>query len=196
MAFIANGTGVTLGGGTYNNIQGNLNIYHGAKRQREEVGAGDAAGDWEEPARKRMREEEEDALEVIRQRDLNLMHEMSSGPGYLFHAGQYKDRAVIVKVFNAGARAREHLEATVALSKGSFHPNVLRIHGTSSSTSPIQFIAYEDACWKNAEVPLAGALRDGLDGSIVLGFKLVAGLSSGINYLKEFKGLLRCLRFC
>ncbi|KAJ7613948.1 hypothetical protein FB45DRAFT_1110888 [Roridomyces roridus] len=139
--------------------------------------------DWREPARKRMREDEEDGLEIIRHRDLNLIHEMCSGPGYLFHAGQYKDRAVIVKVFNAGARAREHLEATVALSKGLLHPNVLRIRGSSSPTSSSQFITYEDAYWKTAEGPLAGALRDGLDRSVVLGFKLVAGLSSGINYL-------------
>ncbi|KAJ7649843.1 hypothetical protein FB45DRAFT_1017279 [Roridomyces roridus] len=180
MAFIENGSGFTLGEGTCNNIHGDLNIYHGTKRRREEV---DDTLLWEAPVLKRRREEEEDELEVIRQRDLSLLQELGGGLGYLFHAGKVKDRAVIVKVFNTGARAREHLEATVALSKGLLHPNVLQIQGTASPTSPSQFIAYEDAHWKNAAGSLAEVLRDDLDRSVVLGFKLVAGLSSGINYL-------------
>ncbi|KAJ7649833.1 hypothetical protein FB45DRAFT_1049994 [Roridomyces roridus] len=180
MAFIENGTGFTLGEGTYNNIQGDLNIYHGTERRREEV---DDTLLWETPALKRRRDEEDDDLEVIRQRDLSLLHEIGGGPGYLFHAAKIKDRAVIVKVFNTGARAREHLEVTFSLSRALLHPNVLRIEAASAPTSPSQLIVYQDAHWKNAEGSLAAALRDDLDRSVVLGFKLVAGLSSGINYL-------------
>ncbi|KAJ7613944.1 hypothetical protein FB45DRAFT_874130 [Roridomyces roridus] len=60
----------------------------------------------------------------------------------------------------------------------SRHPNVLRIQGRSSPTSSYNFIAYENAFWKAAEGSLAVALKDDLERSIVLGFKL-----SGINYL-------------
>ncbi|KAJ7613931.1 hypothetical protein FB45DRAFT_259199 [Roridomyces roridus] len=191
MSFISNASGITLGEGTFNNVQGNLvNIFQSGG-QRADIGAllecllGDQRrwrGD-EEAARGRRQEGEDEGLEIIRPKDLKLTHEIGRGQGYLLHAGQVKDRAMIVKVFNPGARAREHLEATMTLSKGLLHPNVLRIHGTSSPTSPSQFITYQDAYWKTAEGPLAAALRDGIDTSVVLGFKLVAGLSSGINYL-------------
>ncbi|KAJ7649747.1 hypothetical protein FB45DRAFT_1843 [Roridomyces roridus] len=231
MSFISNASGFTLGEGTYNNVQGNINNaqrdinkvrgninnaqrdIHNVKgnivniqgqgvdvallvsallgekqRQRED------SPDVEEPAQKKRRvkpeEEEEDGPEVIRRKDLNLIEEIGSGPGYFLHTGRHKERAVIVKVFISCSSAREHLEATVALSEGLWHPNVLRIHGTSSSTSPYQFIAYEDASCKNAEKPLAEALKESLVyPSVVLGFKLIAGLSSGINYLSLVHGI-------
>jgi hypothetical protein len=45
--------------------------------------------------------------QVIRDRDLKLTREIGCGPGYLFHAGEIKGRAVIVKVFTAGPDVRE-----------------------------------------------------------------------------------------
>ncbi|KAJ6597612.1 hypothetical protein DFH09DRAFT_1304393 [Mycena vulgaris] len=63
------------------------------------------------------------------------------------------------------------------------HPNVLRVEGVSSSASLHHFIVYENAHWKTAEGPLAAALNADLTRSITLGFKMVAGLSSGMNYL-------------
>ncbi|KAJ7649819.1 hypothetical protein FB45DRAFT_1017258 [Roridomyces roridus] len=185
MSFISNASGITLGEGTFNNVHGNLvNIFPGRRRRREhgdspdfsELGIG-------EPTRKRRRKTEMDEPNIIRERHLDLTLEIGSGPGYLLHAGEVKGRAVIVKVFNAGPSAREHLEATVSHSRGLLHPNVLRIRGRSSPTSSYNFIAYEHAFWQAAEGPLAAALKDDLERSIVLGFKLVAGLSSGINYL-------------
>ncbi|KAJ7649788.1 hypothetical protein FB45DRAFT_885990, partial [Roridomyces roridus] len=189
MSFISNSSGITLGEGTFNNIQGNLvNIFQ-PEGQRADIGAllksfvGEKRRrreDSEDSARKRRREnpEEEDGLETIRHKDLNLTHEIGRGPGYLLHAGNIKRRALIVKVFNAGTNARKHLEATVNLSQRLLHPNVLRIEGTSSPTSMHHFIAYQDAHRKTAEGPLAAALRDDLEKSIMLGFKL-----SGIDYL-------------
>ncbi|KAF8199423.1 hypothetical protein K438DRAFT_686128 [Mycena galopus ATCC 62051] len=64
------------------------------------------------------------------------------------------------------------------------HPNVLRIEGISSRASLTQFISYENVDRKNAEGPLATALRDDLDRSITLGFKLVGGLSAGMNHIR------------
>ncbi|KAJ7649757.1 hypothetical protein FB45DRAFT_2162 [Roridomyces roridus] len=174
MAFISNASGFTLGEGTFNNIHGNLVIYNGAAGRIR---------DAPDVTRGLRREEEQDGLKIIRNKNLNLAFEIGSGPGYLLHAGEVKGRAVIVKVFNAEANAREHLEATVALSRGLLHPNVLRIAGVSSSTSLNHVIAYENAYWKTAEGPLAVALQEDLEKSIVLGFKLIAGLSAGINYL-------------
>ncbi|KAJ6474101.1 hypothetical protein DFH09DRAFT_1215920 [Mycena vulgaris] len=137
----------------------------------------------EEPTRKRRRREK---IKVIRDKHLKLNLQLGSGPGYFLHAGEVKGRAVIVKVFNAGPTVREvHrlLESTVTLSKGLIHPNVLRIEGVSSPGSLINFIAYEDAHWRTAEGPLAAALKDDLTRSVTLGFKMVAGLSAGMNHL-------------
>ncbi|KAJ7649763.1 hypothetical protein FB45DRAFT_1049943 [Roridomyces roridus] len=193
MSFISNASGITLGEGTFNNVQGNLVNIFLPEGQRADIGAlmesilderrrREDSTDVEEAAR-RGKSEEEDGLEIIRHKDLDLTHEIGGGPGYLLHAGNIKRRAVIVKVFNAGMNARKHLEATVKLSQRLLHPNVLRIEGISSSTSIHHFIAYEDAHRKKAEGPLAAALRDDLDKSIVLGFKMISSLSSGINYL-------------
>ncbi|KAJ7481984.1 hypothetical protein FB451DRAFT_139660 [Mycena latifolia] len=125
-----------------------------------------------------------DGAKVIRNKHLKLTLEIGSGPGYFLHAGETKGRAVIVKVFNeAGPTVREQLEVTVALSKGFMHPNVLRIEGVSSPASSTHFIAYENAYWKTAEGPLAAALKEDLTRSITLGFKMIAGLSSGMNHL-------------
>ncbi|KAK7030046.1 hypothetical protein R3P38DRAFT_892373 [Favolaschia claudopus] len=66
---------------------------------------------------------------------------------------------------------------------GLLHPNILRIEGISSQTSLSQFIAYRYTYWKNAEGPLAAALKDDLARSVHLGFKMVGGLSAGINHL-------------
>ncbi|KAJ7649765.1 hypothetical protein FB45DRAFT_2401 [Roridomyces roridus] len=185
MAFISNASGITLGEGTFNNVHGNLvNIFQ-VRRRRGEHGDSSDLYDLEHGGftRERRREAEIDGIKVIRDKHLNLAVEIGGGPGYLLHAGEIKGRAVIVKVFNAGPTARDHLEATVLRSRGFLHPNVLRIRGRSSPTSSYHFIAYENAFWKAAEGPLAAALKDDLERSIVLGFKLVAGLSSGINYL-------------
>ncbi|KAJ6597760.1 hypothetical protein DFH09DRAFT_1304527 [Mycena vulgaris] len=115
---------------------------------------------------------------VIRTKHLKLTLELGSGPGYFLHAGEAKGRAVIVKVFNERPTVREQLESTVALSKGLMHPNVLRIEGVSSPASLVHFIMYENAHWKTAEGLLAAALKDDLAKSIILGFKMIAGLSN------------------
>ncbi|KAJ7649752.1 hypothetical protein FB45DRAFT_2247 [Roridomyces roridus] len=181
MAFISNASGFTLGEGTFTNVQGDLvNIYHGVKRRREDSEDLHVFG---EPMAKRRRQEDRDGLKIIRNKNLSVAFEIGRGPGYLLHAGKTKGRAVIVKVFDAGRNARERLEATVLLSQGLLHPNVLRIEGISSPTSIPHFIAYEDAQRRTAEGPLAAALKDDLDTSIELGFKMISGLSSGINYL-------------
>ncbi|KAF8186213.1 hypothetical protein K438DRAFT_1040328 [Mycena galopus ATCC 62051] len=109
---------------------------------------------------------------------------IASGPGYCLHAGQSKGRPIIVKVFDSGPAVVEHLESTVAFCRGLFHPNVLRVEGISPSASPVHFITYENVHWKNAEGPLALALKDDCTSrSITLGFRMVAGLSAGLNYL-------------
>jgi hypothetical protein len=45
--------------------------------------------------------------QIIPTKDLKLIREIGSGPGYFIHAGENKGRAVIVKVFNARPNARE-----------------------------------------------------------------------------------------
>ncbi|KAJ7910050.1 hypothetical protein B0H13DRAFT_617441 [Mycena leptocephala] len=167
MPFISNAQNFTLGDGVYNNIQGDVvnNIFLGRKRHRREIddALSPLALTFHTPKRQRMENPQpSDGLKVIRNRYLKLTHEIGSGPGYFLHAGQNKSRAVIVKVFNAAPNAREQLESTVALSKGLMHPNVLRI---------------------KAEGPLAAALKDNVTTSITLGFKMIAGLASGMNYL-------------
>ncbi|KAJ6597714.1 hypothetical protein DFH09DRAFT_83907 [Mycena vulgaris] len=184
MSFISNADHVTLGDGVYNHIRGNLNNivnYHiyGRKRHREEITDAPELSSIEPLSKRRWH----DGIKVIRNKYLKLNCEIGSGPGYLLHAGEAKGRAVIVKVFDGGPTVLEQLESTVALSKGLMHPNVLRIEGVSSSASLNHFIAYENAYWKTAEGPLAAALKDDLAKSITLGFKMIAGLSSGMNYL-------------
>ncbi|KAF7348565.1 hypothetical protein MVEN_01374100 [Mycena venus] len=141
--------------------------------------------------------------QIILSKNLELIHEIGSGPGYFVHAGQNKGTAVIVKVFNTGygPTARQRLKSAAALSQGFMHPNVLRIAGISSPDCSSHFIVYENGHCKNAEGSLAAALSNDLARSIMLGFKMVehtiiissdpwliqafqiAGLSAGINYL-------------
>ncbi|KAJ6557803.1 hypothetical protein B0H19DRAFT_121294 [Mycena capillaripes] len=172
MAFISNAHNFTLGEGVYNNVQGNIvyNTFYGGKRPRAEI---EEPSTSLEPMRKRRRREEDDEIEVFRKKDVKLTAEIGSGPGYFLHAGEARGRAVIVKVFNPGPTVREAL----------MHPNVLRIEGISSPSSSNHFITYENARWQTAEGPLAAALKDDLVKSVNLGFKMVAGLSSGMNHL-------------
>ncbi|KAJ7481963.1 hypothetical protein FB451DRAFT_1444766 [Mycena latifolia] len=169
MSFASNVGHLTLGEGVYNNVHGNYiivhNIFYGRKRHCEEIGDSLSIT---EPTPKRCRREEnsEDGIKIIRNRHLKLIAEIGSGHGYFLHAGETNGRAVLVKVFNPGPTVRENL----------WHPNVLRIEGVSSPASLTQFIAYETG-------PLAVALKDDLTRSITLGFKMIAGLSAGINHL-------------
>ncbi|KAJ7889725.1 hypothetical protein B0H13DRAFT_882595 [Mycena leptocephala] len=132
-------------------------------------------------AHKRRRLEDTDGIMIIPNQDLKLVRQIGSGSGYFLHAGQNNGHAVIVKVFNRGRTVRQQLESTVALSKDVLHPNVLRIEGISSPASLIHFIAYEDVFWKMAEGPLAAALKNDLQRSITLGFKMIEGLSVGLG---------------
>ncbi|KAF7361299.1 Kinase-like protein [Mycena sanguinolenta] len=128
---------------------------------------------------------DDDEIEIIPSKNLKLIREIGSGPGYFLHAGQNQGHAVIVRVFNRGpsSTVRRQLEPTVALFKGIMHPNLLRLLGISPPESCSHFIVYENVHWQNAEGPLAMALKTDLKRSITIGFKMVAGLSAGLNYL-------------
>ncbi|KAJ7784177.1 hypothetical protein B0H16DRAFT_1783026 [Mycena metata] len=206
MPFISNADNFTLGEGTYINVQGNYHVHtHNLTKRREEIEGTSPRSNMVELSRLRgshSSDEEEDGLlltdrpnkrrrleagaasglEIIQPKDLQLIRQIGGGPGYLLHAGRNKARAVTVKVFNGGPTVREQLEATVALCGELMHPNILRIEGISSPTSSIHFIAYEDVRWKSAKGPLAAALQNRTR-SIRLGFKMVADLSAGLNYL-------------
>ncbi|KAJ7649710.1 hypothetical protein FB45DRAFT_885669 [Roridomyces roridus] len=188
MAFISNASGFTLGEGTFNNIHANVVNIHQPQGVKHRGGEHEDDPDLhglshgEATQRlKRRHEGERDGLKIIRAKHLMLHHQLDIGvrSEYLLHTGEIKGRAVIVKVFHADSRAREHLEETVSLSKGLLHSNLARIVGISSPTSPTHFIAYENGGWQTADRPLATALRDDLERSIVLGFKMVSNLSVG-----------------
>ncbi|KAJ6510457.1 hypothetical protein C8R45DRAFT_389237 [Mycena sanguinolenta] len=177
-----------VGGGSsgtsYNN--GNIYNFHGIKRRPEETeDRSDSSLLKQRADKRRPLNEDGDEIEIIPRRNLKLIRQIGSGPGYFFHAAQNNGDAVIVKVFNRGpsSTVRQQLESTVALSKGIMHPNLLRLLGISSSTSLSHFIVYENVHWQNAESPLAVALKADLKRSITLGFKMVAGLSAGLNHL-------------
>ncbi|KAJ7369109.1 hypothetical protein DFH08DRAFT_983982 [Mycena albidolilacea] len=99
--------------------------------------------------------------QIVPSKNLKLIYEIGSGPGYFFHAGQNKGDAVIIKVFNPGpvSKVRKHLYSTVDLSKG--------------------IIALEEC--RAAEGPLAEALKNNLAKSITLGFKMVYHRTFGIS---------------
>ncbi|KAF7361300.1 hypothetical protein MSAN_01162500 [Mycena sanguinolenta] len=159
----------------------NHNFHEGTGR-REEIEVGPDSSLLAQRVDKRR---EDDEIEIIPSRNLKLVREIGSGPGYLFHAGENKGHAVIIQVFNRGpcSMVRRQLESTVALSKGIMHPNLLRLLGISSPESFTHFIVYENVRWQNAEGPLAVALKNDLERSITLGFKMIAGLSAGLNHL-------------
>ncbi|KAJ7176489.1 hypothetical protein C8R46DRAFT_1213067 [Mycena filopes] len=172
---------VTFGDGVYNNVQGNLNHttnhtvtthYH-----NHFYGKPDSVPTQDQ--------EDEDDIEVLQKKHITLLCEIGDGvnPQYQLHAGRARGRASIIKVFTSGPTARKCLESTVALSRNLMHPNVLGIEAISCSKSSIHFIAYENVHWKDATAPLAMALSDELSRSVTLGFKLIAGLSSGMHYL-------------
>ncbi|KAJ7269325.1 hypothetical protein B0H12DRAFT_32950 [Mycena haematopus] len=168
----------TLRKGVSNNIHGNVVhntfVNYGKKRPREEirnapdlltVTLGETARDDYSP-------EEEDDID-----HLKLSSEIGRGPGYYFSVGKIKGRAVIVQVFDRGPTQRKRFESIVSLSRGLMHPNLLRIKETSSPMSSIAYIAYENAFWKFAAGPLATALKDDLERSVILGFKMISQLS-------------------
>ncbi|KAF7360090.1 hypothetical protein MVEN_00737100 [Mycena venus] len=141
------------------------------------------SSDATQPVEERRRLRDANGVKIIRLKNLALIREIGSGPEYLFHAGENKGNAVIIKVFNStGPAVRQRLDAAVALSKG-MHPNLLRLLGISSPESCFHFMVYENVHWKNAEGPLSVALKKDLTRSIMLGFKMIAGLSAGINYI-------------
>ncbi|KAJ6560107.1 hypothetical protein B0H19DRAFT_109191 [Mycena capillaripes] len=156
----------------------NVNFY-GPKRRR---------GDMDDESLLTQREakrrrQEEDGIKIIQSEDITLISEIGSGPGYFLHVGRNEGRATIIRVFNRSPTVRQQLESTVNLSKGLTHPNILRIKGISPRQSLMHFIAYENVYWKNAEGPLAAALKHDLNRSIALGFKMIAGFAAGMNYL-------------
>ncbi|KAJ7784157.1 hypothetical protein B0H16DRAFT_1782965 [Mycena metata] len=189
MAFISNASNFTLGDGIYTNVQGNIvhhhNNFYGTKRRRDGIEGGSDVLLLTDRSEQRRRSEEGagNGIKVIRQKNLQLIRQIGSGPGYLLHAGLNKSRAVTVKVFNGNnSMAQQQLDLEVALLKGVIHPNVPRIQGVSSPTSVTHFIAYEDVCGRNAKGPLADALQNRTR-SIRLGLKMVADLSAGLGYL-------------
>ncbi|KAJ7334683.1 hypothetical protein DFH08DRAFT_291062 [Mycena albidolilacea] len=185
MPFIENASHFSLGDGVYNNVHGNIYNFYNSKRSREEIEDGSDLALLTRWAEKRRRSNKDDGIKIIRRKKLKLIREIGSGPGYLLHAGQKKGDAVIVKVFNPGpdSTVRRQLESTVALSEGIMHPNVLPLLGMSAPESVSHFIVYENVHWQNAEGPLAVALKNDLHRSIRLGFKMIAGLSAGMNHL-------------
>jgi hypothetical protein len=46
-------------------------------------------------------------LQIFRNKNINLIHEIRSGPGYFLHTGQNKGRAVIFKIFNPGPTVQQ-----------------------------------------------------------------------------------------
>ncbi|KAJ7784183.1 hypothetical protein B0H16DRAFT_291302 [Mycena metata] len=195
MPFISNADNFTLEGGTYINVQESYNVHtHNLTNRRDEIEELDSSDEetdellLRDRPDKRPRLEEEDAasgLRVIREQNLQLIRQIGSGPGYLLHAARNKARAVTVKVFNSNdPNVRQQLESAVTLCKKLMHPNVLRMKGISSATSLSQFIVYEDVSRKNAKGPLATALQNRTR-SVQLGFKMVADLSAGLDYLSR-----------
>ncbi|KAJ7784238.1 hypothetical protein B0H16DRAFT_1876738 [Mycena metata] len=186
MSFISNADNFTLGEGTYINVLGSYHVHNNnrTKRRRDEI---EGTSSWSyipyeldallltDPLDKRPRLDEGAASGL----------KIGSGPGYLLHAARNKTRAVTVKVFNnSDSTARQQLESAVTLCKQLMHPNVLRMKGISSSISLSQFIVYEDVPRKNAKGPLATALQSRTR-SLQLGFKMVADLSAGLDYLSR-----------
>ncbi|KAJ7167910.1 hypothetical protein C8R46DRAFT_1218831 [Mycena filopes] len=163
MSFISNSKDFTIAAGVCNNVHGSINSYT-----------------FNIP---RHAPEEEDGIELVPVRTLQLLKEIGSGPGYLWHLGNARGVAVIVKVFNRGPTAQEQLEATLHISRKLMHPNVLRVQGVSLPGSSCQFLTYEPMHQCSAEGRLAIALTDDSSESSSLGFKMVAGLAAGCNYL-------------
>ncbi|KAF7361302.1 hypothetical protein MSAN_01162700 [Mycena sanguinolenta] len=156
---------------------GNTVNFHGMKRRRDEFEGRSHESDSSLLAqrvdKRRRLDEDEDEIEIIPRRNLKLIRQIGSGSGYFLHAAQNNADAVVVKVFNRGAKSavRRQLESTVALAKGIMHSNVLPLLGISPPDSFPQFIVYENV--QDAEGPLAMALKTDLRRSITLGFKMV-----------------------
>ncbi|KAJ7705628.1 hypothetical protein B0H16DRAFT_1011634 [Mycena metata] len=158
----------TVNAGVCNNVNGSMYNYTTIVGDSERDGLEDY---------------EPDEIELIPRRDIKLRQEIGSGPGYLLHSGTKRGRAVIVKVFNTHPNARERLEATLAMSKMLMHSNVLQVEGISIPSSMHHFIAYENVHWKNADGPLAYALKEDGDRSLRLAFTMVAQFAAALSYL-------------
>ncbi|KAJ7038662.1 hypothetical protein C8F04DRAFT_1088267 [Mycena alexandri] len=174
MSFVSNSKNFTINAGVCNNVEGNIYNY---------TFAGDRERDTLEDRRY-----EPDGIELIPRQDIKLLREIGSGPGYFLHSGTKRGRRVIMKVFDAHPNAREQLDSTLAMSRMLMHSNVLRVEGFSFPSSMHHFIAYENVHCKNADGPLADALKDDGDRSLRLAFTMVAGFAAGLNYL-DVQGL-------
>ncbi|KAF7361305.1 hypothetical protein MSAN_01163000 [Mycena sanguinolenta] len=175
-------------GTSYNSA--NISNFRGTKRRRDEFEGRSHGSDSSLPTqrvekRRRLDDDDDEIEQIIPRRNLKLIREIGSGPGYLFHAGENKGHAVVVKVFNRGPRSTNYckqLESTVALSKGIMHPNLLPLLGISSPESFTHFIVYENVHWQNAEGPLAMALKNDLRRSVTLGFKMVCTINTHLIF--------------
>ncbi|KAF7351817.1 hypothetical protein MVEN_01142800 [Mycena venus] len=199
MSFISDASNFTLGEGVYTNINGNVyNFYDTKCNASYPLLSAPPEEDRNQPELKNeikvckvsfgIESSMRTFWQIIRSENLKLFCEIGGGPGYLLHAGQNSGRAVIVKVFNPGPgptvlKVLKRLQLTVSLSKRILHPNVLRLYGISPPESSFHFIVYENVHWKNAAGPLAAALKADLTRSITLGFKMIAGLSAGMDHL-------------
>ncbi|KAJ7821455.1 hypothetical protein B0H14DRAFT_2599218 [Mycena olivaceomarginata] len=139
----------------------NVNFFGTKKHHLEET---------TQPVGKGQRLKKRYGIKIFRSKNIKLIHEIRSGPGYFLHTGQNKGRAVIFKIFNPGPTVQQR------------RVNVIPILGTQTCHGPkgisppaslIHFVPYEDARWKNAEVPLAEALETDLPRSKALGYKMV-----------------------
>ncbi|KAJ7614124.1 hypothetical protein FB45DRAFT_262342 [Roridomyces roridus] len=143
---------------------------------------------------------------------VKLLEEVVSRPGFSLHNGRIGRRSVVVKTIKRKRDARTKFEATISLSQGFAHPNILRVSAVYSPSLEPEWLhglsEFPDSDWLDvpqiapgsfgyiyvcsnaswlqaAEVPLAAALEEGVLTSIAMGLELVATLASGIEYLND-----------
>ncbi|KAJ7748735.1 hypothetical protein B0H14DRAFT_3167061 [Mycena olivaceomarginata] len=81
----------------------NVNFFGTKERRLEETNGFLSA----QPVGKRQRLEKCYGIKIFGNKNIKLIHEIRSGPGYFLHTGQNKGRAVIFKIFNPGPTAQQ-----------------------------------------------------------------------------------------
>ncbi|KAF5348011.1 hypothetical protein D9758_010011 [Tetrapyrgos nigripes] len=122
---------------------------------------------------------------IVSQSNIELLDQLSSRRQYRIHSAKYKQRLVLVKVFQ-GTQAKKNFKEEKKQNQRLLHPSLLKMIGVSSFTTESPFIVYNFAPTRGSvESWLASVLEKDLSDILLLGCKIVSELAIGIDYLSS-----------
>ncbi|KAF5348053.1 hypothetical protein D9758_010009 [Tetrapyrgos nigripes] len=122
---------------------------------------------------------------IVSRNNIKLLDQLSSERQYRIHSAKYKQRLVLVKVFQ-GTQAKKNFKEEKKQNQRLLHPSLLKMIGVSPFTTESPFIVYNFAPARGSvESRLASVLEKDLSDILLLGCKIVSELAIGLDYLSS-----------